>query len=254
MERVKQWQRGLRRFAYYYDNPPLVTLGLLTSFLALHLATGFGDYLGGQCDGWGVVFGERSSEILTAFGGRSRVLVWHGQVWRLLTAGFLHADPSHIFFNGLAFWGLGRLAEATFGRARLLLLFLTSVIGGSMLSQLGHAPLSIGASGGVFGIMGALVVFGWRTRRDLPPPIREIFGKRLWPWILLNLLIGAALPMIDQLGHVGGLITGSICGLVLANRVTDHGEGSSLAQAMITVSAFMLSMVVPVGIALSLRG
>lgn len=219
IDRDRTWRRSERRVDRYYTSPH-ATIALLSSFVGMHLLTGLEDWASGRTSALGVLFGERSTEVLVLFGGRQHDLVAQGQVWRLLTCGFLHADLMHIGMNALAFWGLGRMCEAVFGSARLLALFCTAVVGGAILSQAGGGPLSIGASGGVFGLMGALVAFGWRRRRSMGPEMRAMFGRQLYPWILLNLGIGFALPFIDNLGHIGGLLTGLVLGLLLKERIT----------------------------------
>lgn len=232
--RLRGWQGSTRRFWTHYTARPGMTFGLLASFIVLHLATGLADVVWYGRNVWMAVFGARSDDVLVRFGARAREPIESGEVWRLLSCGFLHGDLAHILFNGLAFWGLGRLSEAVYGPVRLLWLFLLSVLGGSVLSQLRGGPLSVGASGGIFGMMGALVVFGWRRQASMPPELREVFGRRLWPWIVLNLMIGAMLPFIDNWGHVGGLIAGALCGTVLRDRiaaVTENGRATGMAVA-----------------------
>jgi membrane associated rhomboid family serine protease len=74
--------------------------------------------------------------------------------------------------------------------------------------------------------MGAAIVFGFRFQKELPPLAGELFRKRLLPWVGLNLFIGAVVPFIDNLGHVGGLIGGSVLALFLRNRVIPRKEGT----------------------------
>lgn len=226
VDRMRTWQRTARRFGHYYVSSPRLTMALLASFVVMHGVTGLLDWRAGRASPWFAVFGARSTETLVALGGRSHALIAEGEVWRLLTCGWLHGDLSHLFFNSLAFWGLGRLCEAVFGPARMLWLFVVCVLGGSLLGQTGDGALSVGASGGVFGLMGALVGFGMRRRRTMAPALREVFTRQMWPWILLNLVIGAVIPFIDQRAHVGGLVTGAVWGLLLGDRVTDVGQAS----------------------------
>jgi rhomboid protease GluP len=217
--RVRTWRRSQRRFAAQHEARTPVTRGLLAVFVAFHVLTGLSDAArGGGL--WGIVFGARSAEALTRYGGRAKELVAEGDWWRLLSAGLLHGDMAHLAFNAFAWLGLGRLGGAVFGSARMLLVFLLSVLGGNVLSQMGNADLSIGASGGIFGLMGALGAFGWRRGARMPEPLRAVFSRDLWPMVALNLVIGFALPMIDNRGHIGGLITGGLLGLLLDDRVT----------------------------------
>jgi rhomboid protease GluP len=233
---LRRWQRALDRFAERYASRGPVTVTLLAVFVVLHLATGMVDLVAGRADGWLLVFGARSDVALTLLGGRDKALVAAGDTWRLLSAGFLHGDASHLFFNGLAMAGLGRLSEATFGHVRTLAVFVFAVIGGNLLSQQGDAALSIGASGGVFGVMGALVAFGFRRQQAMPPPLRDLFGKSLLKWIGLNLLIGFLLPFVDNRGHIGGLLTGLCMGWFLHDEVLADPDGR-VEQATLGLAA-----------------
>ena len=159
---------------------------------------------------------------MIAFGGRSHELVADGQLWRLVTYGFLHAGPIHLTVNALSLLGLGPLCEAVFGRTSTAALFLSAVVSGAVLSQLGPAPLAVGASGGAFGMMGALVAFGAGRRAKLHPLLRRMFGASLWPWVVMNLAMGALIPGIDNLGHLGGLLAGLVFGALAPNRVVDN--------------------------------
>lgn len=238
-ERV--WQRSERRFQDAYGFRPVVTLTLVTVLVAIHFAVGLWDWREGLGDAWGVVFGARSAEGLTRWGARFRPGVANGEVWRLWTYGFLHADALHIVFNGTALWGLGRACEAVYGRTRMFWIFLCAVIGGGMLSQAFGGLRSVGASGGVFGLMGALLTFGWRRGSMMSPELRATFTRQLWPWILMNLGIGLMLPFIDNYGHIGGLLVGLVWGLRLENAITatqDLHRGRTLA--MIAASAGLL--------------
>ncbi|MFZ5475481.1 MAG: rhomboid family intramembrane serine protease [Myxococcota bacterium] len=247
------WQRAVRRFTHWTERPLVATPLLAASFGVMHAVTGAGDYLAGRVGVWLAVFGARSEEVLVLFGGRDRALVRAGEVWRLVTCGFLHGDLAHLFFNGMAFYGLGRLCEAVFGPERLVWLFTSCVLGGAIASQAGGGDLSVGASGGIFGMMGALVAFGLRRRRRMPPGLRDVFVRQLWPWILLNLFIGAVLPFIDQYAHVGGLLAGAAQGLVLGDRITDRGEGrwgkalliGAMALLCGSAGALMVSLATP---------
>lgn len=244
----------MRRFAYYYGSPADVTVALLGLLVLVHLGTGWLDYRADRVDAWGIVFGGRSTEVLRQLGARDHALVAAGQWWRCLSAGFLHADATHILFNTFAGWGLGRMAESVFGRARFLLLFALAVIGGNLLSQRFGGAMSVGASGGIFGLMGAMVTFSLRHRAALPPPLRAVLGKDLVTWIVVNLAIGLALPFVDQAGHVGGLLAGLALGLVLGDQVTDHGRRAAGNDAAITAAVVALAAAAAGGMLLGLRG
>jgi membrane associated rhomboid family serine protease len=125
-----------------------------------------------------------------------------GEWWRVVTAGFLHIGPIHLLVNMLALWMLGRDLEIVLGRGRFLALYFVSLLGGSAAVMLFYAPNEqvAGASGAVFGLMGALVV----VLRRLRAPAGQVFGI-----IGINVLISVVLPGISLIGHLGGLVIGA---------------------------------------------
>ncbi|MES2644863.1 MAG: rhomboid family intramembrane serine protease [Myxococcota bacterium] len=216
----KAWLDAERRFIARLARPPRATAALLGLLVAIHV---LGGLLTAPGQGtWLRIFGIRPAEMMVRLGARDGARVADGEVWRMVSAGFLHWDVAHLFMNGLALWGLGRLCEIVFGPVRMYWLFLLCVIGGNLLSQTADAAIiSAGASGGVFGLLGALVAFGLSRRKSLSPPLREVFTRQLFPWILLNLGIGILLPFIDNRAHIGGLVTGAVCAVVLGDSLTD---------------------------------
>jgi membrane associated rhomboid family serine protease len=128
--------------------------------------------------------------------------VANGEWWRLLTGGFLHFGPVHLLFNMMALWVIGRDVEAALGHARFLAVYAVSLLGGSTAVMLLSTPQSnvAGASGAVFGLMGALAVL----LRRLRVPLGQVGGL-----IAVNLAITFLLPGISVAGHLGGLATGA---------------------------------------------
>ena len=163
-----------------------------------------------------------------------------GELWRLVSAAFLHANTLHLILNLVALLALGRLCEAIHGHTRLLWLFLLSSAVGACFSWMGGNELSVGASSGIFGLMGAAIVFGWRFRDHLPEDIGTFFRKRLLPWLILNLIIGLVVPMVDNLGHVGGLVAGVLLGATLGNRAVPGFEGSRGSRLLALTGSVLL--------------
>jgi membrane associated rhomboid family serine protease len=132
-----------------------------------------------------------------------------GDYWRVVTAGFLHAGFFHLFFNMFSLWILGQLLEPAIGHVRFALIFFVSLLAGSFGALLVDPnTLTVGASGGIFGLMGAAVVV--MRNRGINP-----MESGLGLWIGLNLLITFAVPNISIGGHIGGLIGGALAALVL---------------------------------------
>jgi len=230
------------RFDERYDRTPRVTVALFVALVLLHLGTGLMDYLAGEVPWWGVVFWPRTTGALAAFGGRVEVAVEAGQSWRLLSNVFLHGDLLHLGVNLAALWILGRITETLYGPARFLALFLGAGLAGSVMSQLIGGELATGASGSLFGLMGAAIVFGRRHRASLPPDLRRYFGRVMIVTAALNLALGLFIPWIDNPGHVGGLLGGMIGGALLEDFiVSSNAPRSRPAVAMSFVSFVSLS-------------
>lgn len=130
-----------------------------------------------------------------------------GEFYRLLTAAFLHADYGHLLLNLAALFLLGTGLEPQLGRARFIALYLLSALGGSAASYAFSLGPSLGASGAVFGLLGANLVVGRRLRR-------EVAG--LWVLLAVNVAYGFIAPNIDWRAHFGGLAAGAAVAAVFA--------------------------------------
>ncbi len=151
-------------------------------------------------------------------------LVAQGEVWRVFTSGFLHAGPIHLLFNMLILFQLGSVLEGRLGRARFLALYLLAMGAGSIGAMLLQPPTTgaLGASGAVFGLMGAIVVLSKGGRS----PIESGVGGLL----VINLVLSFVLPGISIGGHLGGLVAGALAGLLI--RVV--GEDVDLRRVALT--------------------
>lgn len=141
-----------------------------------------------------------------------------GEVWRLLTAGLVHGGLLHLLMNGMVLKDVGGVVERLLGPRRMLLVLWGGVFTGSLASFLTNPHPSVGISGGVFALVGALLAVGLRNRRLLPPPLRSMLVRGPVEAIVLNVALGFALPFIDNAGHLGGLAGGVALGLVLGLR------------------------------------
>ena len=154
---------------------------------------------------------------------------------------FLHGDGIHITLNMIALFALGRMCEAVYGPVRFLWLFLLSGIAGETLSWVGGNPMSVGASGGIFGLMGAAIIFGWKNSSGLPDHTSRFFRYKLIPWVIFNLGLGLVVPVIDNLGHLGGLVGGTVLAMTLGNRiVTDSPVSQGALRWMLLLSLVVL--------------
>jgi membrane associated rhomboid family serine protease len=142
-------------------------------------------------------------------------LVAQGDWYRLVSSAFLHGSVLHILFNMLMLWWFGRLLEATLGRGRFLAIYFVSILAGSAGSLVVSPDVpTIGASGAVFGILGAGLVLE-RHRVN-------VFGGSALIIVVLNLALSFTLNNVSIGGHVGGLIGGALCVLAFAGFGRGH--------------------------------
>lgn len=141
---------------------------------------------------------------LTALGAVNGTLVRNGQVYRLITSMFMHGSIWHLLCNMYSLYVIGCATENYFGKKKFLLIYLVSGIIGSMFSCIFNTGWSLGASGAIFGLMGALCYFGYYYRLYM--------GKALYseiiPVIILNLALSLVVSNVDFYAHIGGLIGG----------------------------------------------
>ncbi len=167
------------------------------------------------------------------------------EYWRIVTGAALHGNLVHAAMNGYALYSFGRLFELLSNGAHLAIVFLLSAVGGGILSLI-FAPdgISIGASGGIVGLISYLAVYAFRRRQFIS---RE-FRKSLLINIGFILVFGIVLyQVVDNFGHVGGLITGAVYGLlqIPGDEYTDPREAGSRAQifGLITLGIYIAASV-----------
>ena len=130
-----------------------------------------------------------------------------GQYYRLLTGAFIHGGIFHLLFNMYALWIIGSQFESFIGKSRYLLVYLFSAICASLLSiTMNGNVASVGASGAIFGLLGALLYFGYHYRVYLGGVIKS----QIIPIIVINLVLGFMMPDVDNAAHIGGLIGGCL--------------------------------------------
>lgn len=149
-----------------------------------------------------------------------RILV-EGEWWRLLTAMFLHGDGTikgtllHLGMNLWALFQLGTLYEMMFGTRRFAWIYVVTGLIASATSMLVSGGPSVGASGAIFGILGAFVFSVRRSPRWRHDRVAKSVVKQCVFWIILNIAITWQIPQIDNAAHIGGLVAGLLLGLVL---------------------------------------
>lgn len=152
---------------------------------------------------------------LIQMGAKVNVLINSGEIYRLLTSAFLHGGIIHIFFNMSALNIIGREVEAVYGSKRYIAIYVISALGGSVVSYLFKPnSISVGASGAIFGLLGAMLIFGLKERDK----IGKQYMKNILETIGLNVIIGITIPNIDNFAHLGGLILGAITSFILFKK------------------------------------
>ena len=134
-----------------------------------------------------------------------------GEIYRLLTCGFLHADIIHLFCNMYSLNILGTQIESFIGKKKFTIVYFISMITGSLLSCILTNNWSVGASGAIFGLIGSLLYFGYHYRLYLG----SVMKTQIIPLLLLNLGLGFIIPNIDISAHIGGLVGGLLTTMAL---------------------------------------
>jgi membrane associated rhomboid family serine protease len=197
-------QRAARRIAYLRTDQPFVSYGLIGINVLVYLVTvaqGAGiNSPGGSLFAKWVLFGPA---------------VANGDWWRLLTAAFLHANVLHIGLNMLAVGWLGAPVERFIGHARYLALYLVSGLAGSAGALVATPTgITVGASGAIFGILGALLIIEYQATGSL--------AGQAFTLIVINLAFSFTVSGISIGGHIGGLIGGIAAMLALSRFGRSH--------------------------------
>jgi len=150
-------------------------------------------------------------QSLDAMGMTGAYAMQHGRWWTLITAIFLHGGLLHIYFNLSSIRQLAPAVEEFFGTNRLILIFIISGVLGYISSNLRGIPFTVGASGSLFGLLGALVYYG----RDRGGAFGTAIFKQSWQGALVNLALGFLIPIVNNWAHIGGFIGGYLAAMLL---------------------------------------
>ena len=175
-------------------------------------------------------------DVYTKF-ALNKYYVQNGEIYRLITCGFLHADIIHLLCNMYSLSIIGTQIENFIGKKKFLIVYFVSLLTGSLLSCILNTGWSVGASGAIFGLMGALVYFGYHYRIYLG----SVLKTQLIPLLILNLGIGFIIPNIDISAHIGGLVGGLLTTMSLGiEKKSDKKDALNGTICLITLILFLL--------------
>lgn len=166
--------------------------------------------------------GSTDNYTLLVFGANVDTLTKNGDYYRLFTSMFLHIGILHLLCNMYSLYIIGKEVENVFGKVKYLIIYLLSGIAGSILSlAFNHNTICAGASGAIFGLLGALLYFGYYYRTYLGATLT----RSIIPVIVLNLIIGFTSSGIDNAAHIGGLVGGIL--IAMAVGVPDKSNNNN---------------------------
>ena len=152
-------------------------------------------------------FGDPSMQTLVDFGAKYAPFIFYrGEWWRLITAAFLHGGLLHILMNSWVLFDLGPQVNQAFGTPRFLSIYFVSSVTGFLASLYWSPAVSIGASAGLCGLIGAMIAFGTRERSAFGSALRRQYVQ----WMIYLLIFGLVIPNVDNSAHLGGLAGGFV--------------------------------------------
>ena len=178
------------------------------------------------------------SFVLPEYGAKWLPAILHGDWYRLITAGYLHVQFLHILMNMMGLFNLGPLVEEVYGTRRMFTLYTVATIFGFVLSTMwSPRTSSLGASAGIFGLLGALIAFGLHSK--------SFAAKHLQQQCLLNAAIGFAMggfmPMIDNAAHLGGL-AGGFAVAYLSGLPEDATAAKEKLWGLLSLASLLLTL------------
>lgn len=188
---------------------PLITMGLIVINIVMYIITAYlsSVYAGGS------IFNS-DTNVLILLGAKVNDLIAGGEYFRLVSSMFLHGGLLHLAVNMYSLYAIGPMVERVYGKKKYLVIYFLAGICSSIFSYSFSPNVSIGASGAIFGILGAVLVFAIKSKGKTGSG----FIKSILSVIFINIAIGIAVPNIDNFAHMGGLIGGVIISFLVSFR------------------------------------
>lgn len=185
------------------------------------------------------IWGSGSTDVKTLlnFGANYRGSIINHEYYRLITSAFIHIGLLHLLFNSYALYIIGVQLESYYGKVKYLVIYLFSALTASMMSIIFNDSISAGASGAIFGLLGALLYFGYHYRVYLGTTLKS----QIIPLIIANLAFGFMMTGIDNFAHIGGLIGGLLISMALG--VEKRSTKSDIINGIIMTLIFLVFLI-----------
>ena len=157
------------------------------------------------------------TNVLVLLGAKVNDLINQGQYYRLVTCMFLHGGIVHVAVNMYSLYAIGPMVESVYGKIKYLAIYFISGICASLFSYVFSTSISIGASGAIFGLLGAVLIFAITSKGKTG----SAFIKSILSVIFINIFIGATMPGIDNFAHLGGLFGGMLVAFLVNYRTKE---------------------------------
>jgi Uncharacterized membrane protein (homolog of Drosophila rhomboid) len=157
---------------------------------------------------------DSNTNVLVFLGAKVNELISGGEYYRLVSCMFLHGGAMHIGLNMYSLYALGPFVESVYGKAKYTTIYFFAGIVSSFFSYTFSSDISVGASGAIFGLLGAALVFAIKMKDR----VRKDFIMNILSVIVINLVIGFSIPNVDNFGHLGGLVGGILSSFLLFRR------------------------------------
>ena len=178
-----------------------ITISIIAINVMLYIVTAYMSYTYAK----GSIFNS-DTNVLIMLGAKVNELIQQGQYYRLITCMFLHGGIIHLGVNMYSLYAIGPMVEKVYGKTKYVAIYFISGICASIFSYIFSTNVSIGASGAIFGLLGAVLIFAIKSKGKTG----NAFIRSILSVIFINIFIGATLPNIDNFAHVGGLLGGML--------------------------------------------
>lgn len=217
----KNEQEGIKAEEIFKPKKPIITVSLIIINVIVFILM----YILGK--------GSQDAFTLIKFGAFQKDLILGGEYYRLITSAFLHIGIFHLLFNCYALYVIGRQLESFLGKIKFLIIYLVSVLCGSLMSMIFPISISAGASGAIFGLLGSLLYFGYNYRVYLG----TVLKSQIIPLILINLIFGFMVSGINNAAHIGGLIGGIL--ITMSLGIKYKSKKSEQINGIVLLSLFL---------------